>query len=174
MRLVGVPGTCTLDGTNPAPVTITSDATTDLTFTVACSTTTGNVLVSVTSSGEPADANGYVATLDGAAPGQPIATAGNVPFTGVTAGSHTIALGDVAAGCSVTGGPSREVTVTVGATIDAAFVVTCAGTTGTIQATATTSRRFAGPGWLRPQRGRRYAPADRTGRSPHDSQRRSR
>ena len=51
--------------------------TTDLTFTVACSTTTGNVLVSVTSSGEPPDANGYVATLDGAAPGQPIATAGN-------------------------------------------------------------------------------------------------
>ena len=51
----------------------------------------------------------------------------------------------MAAGCSVTGGPSQDVTVTVGATVEAAFAVTCAGTTGTIQATATTSGESPDP-----------------------------
>ncbi|MGZ8398194.1 MAG: hypothetical protein ACXWWN_04070 [Gemmatimonadales bacterium] len=139
VRLTGVPSGCTLQGTNPADVTIASGAIAELAFTVACSTTTGSVLVSVTSSGEPPDANGYVASLDGAVPGQPIASAGTVRFTGIPAGSHTVALADVADGCSVTGGPSREVTVTVGATVEAGFVVTCAGTTGVIQATVATT-----------------------------------
>ena len=138
VQLTGVPSSCTLEGTSPRDATISSGATTDLTFTVACSTTTGNVSVSVTSSGEPADANGYVASLDGGT-GQPLATAANVRFTSVPAGTHTVALADVAAGCSVTGGPSQEVAVTVGATVEVSFVVTCAGTTGTIQATVATT-----------------------------------
>ncbi len=139
VRLGGVPDNCTLDPASPAPVTIGDGTLTELTFTVACRTTTGDVLVRVTTSGATPDANGYVATLDGAAPGQPIAAAGTVRFSGVPAGTHTIALSDVADGCSVTGGPSRDVTVTAAAIVETAFAVTCAGATGTIQATAATS-----------------------------------
>lgn len=138
VQLAGVPTNCTLQGTSPVSVTVASGTTTDLNFTVACSTTTGNVLVSVTSSGAPPDADGYVASLDGD-PGQPITTAGTVRFTGVPAGSHTVALSDLSAGCSVTGGPSQGVTVAVGSTVEAGFVVTCAGTTGAIQVTVATT-----------------------------------
>ena len=137
--LGGVPDNCTLDPASPAPVTIGDGTITELTFTVACRTTTGDVLVRATTTGAIPDANGYVASLDGAAPGQPIATGGTARFTGVPAGSHTVALSDVADGCSVTGGPSRDVIVTAGATVEAAFAVTCAGATGTIEATAATS-----------------------------------
>jgi Tol biopolymer transport system component len=137
VRLTDVPATCTVQGASPAAVTITAGATTELTFNVACSTTTGSVLVSVVSSGEPADPDGYVASLDGA-PGQPLATNGNVRFSTVPAGSHTIALSGLATTCHVSGGPSREITVAVGATAEASFVVTCSATTGTIQVTTAT------------------------------------
>ena len=138
VQLTGVPDNCTLQGASPAAVTITEGTTTELTFNVACSTTTGDVLVSVTSSGEPADPDGYVASLDGGNPGQPIAASGNVRFSTVPAGSHAVALSGLSAGCYVTGGPSKEVTVAVGATAEVSFVVTCSATTGIIQVTTTT------------------------------------
>ncbi len=139
VRLGGVPDNCTLDPASPTSVTIGDGTLTELTFTVTCRTTTGDVLVRATTSGATPDANGYVATLNDATPGQPIATGGTVRFSGVPAGPHTVALSDVADGCSVTGGPSRDVTVTAGAVVEAAFAVTCAGATGTIEATAATS-----------------------------------
>ena len=64
VALAGVPDNCALNETSPVSVTITSDAITELSFTVACSTTTGNVLVRVTSSGTPPDErHGRTATV---------------------------------------------------------------------------------------------------------------
>ena len=137
VRLGGVPDNCSIDPASPASVTIGDGTLTELTFTVACRTTTGDVLVRATTSGATPDANGYVAPWT-APPGQPIATDGAVRFSGVRPGPYH-ALFDVADGCSVTGGPSRDVTVTAGAIVEAAFAVTCAGATGTVEATAATS-----------------------------------
>ena len=145
VQLGGVPANCTLGGDNPASVTITSGTTTDLNFTVACATTTGNIQVSVTSSGEPADPDGYVASLDGAAPGQAVAAGGNVRFTGATSGSHTIALSGVAPGCYVTGGPSQDVTVAIGTTAEVAFAVICSATSGSLEVTTATSGTSVDP-----------------------------
>jgi Tol biopolymer transport system component len=145
VRLTGVPDNCTVQGDSPASVTITAGGTTDHTFTVGCSTTTGNVLVSVVSSGEPADPDGYVASLDGGNPGQPLASNGNVRFSTVPAGNHTIALSGLSATCHVSGGPSKAVAVAVGATGEASFVVTCSATTGIIQVTTTTGGESLDP-----------------------------
>ena len=141
VQLGGVAGSCTLQEANPSPITIISGTTTELQFTIACATTTGIVRVTVTSSGVPPDPDGYVATLDDASPGKPILTEGNLSFTGVPVGAHTITLSEVSANCSVTGGPSQDVTVTAGASIEVSFVVTCVPTTGTgaLQVTTHTS-----------------------------------
>jgi Tol biopolymer transport system component len=132
---------CTVSGDNPQTVSVTAGETATVGFAVTCSATatTGTIQVSVATSGSPTDPDGYVAKLDGGDPGLSIAVGGNVSFTSVPAGSHTIDLTGVAANCSVTGGPSRNITVTVGATAELSLVVTCAAATGSIQVrTATT------------------------------------
>ena len=108
-----------------------------LDFVVTC-TAGGAIRVSVTTSGSPADQDGYVAKLDGVDPGLPIESNGNVTFTGVAAGSHTITLAEVATDCAVTGGPTQSATVTIGETSELGFAVTCAPT-GSIQVTAATT-----------------------------------
>ena len=145
VQLTEVPDNCTVQGDSPASVTITTGATTDHTFTVACSTTTGNVLVSAVSSGDPADPDGYVASLDGGTPGLPLAANGSVRFSTVPAGDHTIVLSGLSATCHVSGGPSKAVAVAVGATAEASFVVTCSATTGIIQVTTTTGGESPDP-----------------------------
>jgi hypothetical protein len=99
----------------------------------ATSPTTGIIRVSVTTSGSPPDPDGYLVKLDGGDPGLSAGTSGSVSFTSVPVGSHAVALTGVAANCSVADGVSRTVTVTAGATADLSFVVTCVGTTGSIQ-----------------------------------------
>lgn len=139
VQLAGVAGNCTVQGTNPRSVTVIGGATADANFVISCSATTGIIRVSVTTSGSPTDPDGYVAKLDGGDPGLPIGTGGNVSFTSVPAGGHTVALTGVATNCSVTGGPSRSTTVAAGATSELSFVVTCAPTTGSIQVTTATT-----------------------------------
>jgi Tol biopolymer transport system component len=139
VQLAGVAENCTVQGTNPQSVTVTSGATADVNFDISCSATTGIIRVSVTTSGSPTDPDGYVAKLDGGDPGLPIGTGGDVSFTSVPAGSHTVTLTGLATNCNVTGGPSRDITVTAGATSELSFVVTCASTTGSIQVTTVTT-----------------------------------
>jgi Tol biopolymer transport system component len=139
IRLAGVAPNCTVQGTNPRSVTITGGATAELSFPISCSATTGTVRVGVTTSGSPTDPDGYVAKLDGADPGKQIATDGTISFTGVPAGSHTVALSGLAANCSVTGGPSLNVTLAIGASAELSFVVTCTTITGSIQVTTATT-----------------------------------
>jgi hypothetical protein len=133
VELGSIAGNCTLQGTNPTSVTVAGGTTTDLNFAISCTATTGTVRVSVTTSGSPTDPDGYVAKLEGADPGKPIATSGEVSFTSVPAGGHTVALTEVAVSCSVTDGASRSIVVAVGATAEVSFVVTCAATTGAMK-----------------------------------------
>ncbi len=50
---------------------------------------------------------------------------GSTTFSQLAAGDHTVRLSDVAPNCSVTGGNSRQVSVTDGNTAVAAFDVSC-------------------------------------------------
>ena len=139
VQLAGLAENCVVAGDNPRPIQVEAGQTARLDFVVTCPPAAGAIRVSVTTSGSPPDPDGYVAKLDGVDPGLPIDTNGNVTFTGVPAGSHTVALAEVAPDCAVTGGPTQSVTVAAGATSELAFQVTCALPAGSIQVTTTTT-----------------------------------
>jgi hypothetical protein len=128
IQLSGVAANCSVAGANPRPVTVEAGATAEVIFAISCGTTSGSIKVSVTTSGAPTDPNGYKAKVDDKEPGLAVPTTGNVTFTGVAAGSHKVALTDVAPNCSAAGGASRDVTVAAGGNVDVSFVVTCAAT----------------------------------------------
>ena len=110
VQLAGVAETCAVAGENPRSIQVEAGKTAALVFTITCAAPDGAIQVSVTTSGSPADPDGYVAKLDGGEPGLPIEINGNVTFTGVPAGSHTVALAGAAADCAVTGGPTQPST----------------------------------------------------------------
>jgi Tol biopolymer transport system component len=139
VQLAGVAETCAVAGENPRSIQVEAGKTAALGFTVTCATPEGAIRVSVTTSGSPADPDGYVAKLDGGEPGLPIEINGNVTFTGVAAGSHTVALAEAAADCAVTGGPTQAVDVAPGETSELAFEVTCALPAASIQVTTVTT-----------------------------------
>lgn len=128
--LNAVAGNCSVQGTNPRSVTLAPGATAALSFQVSCASASGGIRVNVATSGTSTDPDGYAVQLDGNSPGQRVATAGAVSFAGVSAGSHTVTLSDLAANCSVAEGLSRPVSVTVGVTSDISFAITCAESGG--------------------------------------------
>ena len=138
VQLAGVAENCAVAGENPRSIQVEAGKTASLDFVVTC-TGSGAIRVSVTTSGSPADPDGYVARLDGADPGLPIESNGTVTFTGVAAGSHTVTLAEVATECAVTGGLTQSVTVTIGETSELGFAVTCGSPAGTIQVTTATT-----------------------------------
>ena len=109
--------------------------------------TTGSVTVTTATTGVSLDLNGYTVTVT---PGtsQPIGVSDSVTFSGLAPGSHTVALSGVAANCSVSGGNSRSVTVSVGDTTRVAFAVSCTApppTTGDLTVTTTTGGTGSDP-----------------------------
>jgi WD40-like Beta Propeller Repeat len=137
LTLGGMAPNCVLAGPNPRTVTVTSGATARTTFEAECSTPTGSIEITTTTTGESPDPDGYSAALDGA-PAQPIGSNGTVTFAGVPAGDHTVGLTGVTPNCTVVGENPRA--VAVGA--DAArsrFDITCRPPTGTIVISTTTT-----------------------------------
>jgi hypothetical protein len=129
VQLSGLSDNCRVQGDNPRTVSVPSGGTKDVTFNVSCTRPVGSIRVTVATTGSPADPNGYQVTLDGGT-GQHVDADGSVRITDVPAGSHAVALGDIATNCNVTGGPTREVTVTTGATAEVRFAVICSDTGG--------------------------------------------
>ncbi len=97
--------------------------------------TTGELTVSVSTSGEEPDADGYILSLDGQ-PWTSLESNGSGTFT-VPEGDHTVELGGVAANCSVGGERARGVRVLADQDHSVSFEVTCVSTAGGV--TVTTS-----------------------------------
>src|SRR3989442_225056 len=121
-------------------MTVPSGGTVTAAFTVNCSATTGNLTVTSSTGGSSLDPDGYTVTVDGTT-SQPIATNNStgITFTGLAAGSHSVALSGVAANCTVTSPNPQTATVTAGQTPSAAFSVTCSATTGSLTVTTSTT-----------------------------------
>ena len=147
VQLSGVATNCSIGGTNTQTVTVLAGATADVTFAITCSATTGEIRVSVSTSGSPVDADGYTVKLDGAEPGQSVSS-GSVNFPGVPAGIHSVALTGVASNCSVTDGTPRSVPVTVGSIAEVTFAVNCTASTGSIRVTTATTGANPDDGYL--------------------------
>src|SRR5207253_1748558 len=130
--LSGVAGNCSVSGGTSRTVTVPAGATASTSFSVTCTAPppqTGSLSVSASTTGSNLDPDGYTATVDGGA-SQSVATNGSVTFTGLSAGSHSVALSGVAANCTVGGSNPRTVTVPAGGTTTTTFSVTCAATGG--------------------------------------------
>jgi len=123
--LDGVAGNCTVEGDNSRTVNVDAGETVETTFNVTCAAEAGSIAVTTTTTGENADANGYTISIDGGT-GQTIGANSTLPITGVSAGDHSVMLGDIASNCSL-GSLSNPVSVTVtpGETNVVTFAITC-------------------------------------------------
>jgi hypothetical protein len=115
--------------------------------------TNGSIQVSVTSTGEPADPTGYTVAVDGGA-GHAITAGGTVTISDLSAGPHTVMLGDLAQNCSTAAGTNPQtVTVAAGETAQVAFAVICAPlppAVTTLPATGVTASSVALNGTVNP------------------------
>jgi Tol biopolymer transport system component len=139
VQLAGVSPNCAVAGDNPRSVEVVAGQTVTVEFTITCTALTGAIRVTVTTSGSPTDPDGYTVVLDGADPGLPVETTGEVTFPDVPAGTHTVALTGTAANCTVAEGASRGVTVAAGETAEVGLTVTCAEPAASIELTTATT-----------------------------------
>src|SRR5436309_4684272 len=117
---------CSVTSANPQTVNVPSGGTVTAAFTVNCTTPPGTLRVTTSTGGSSLDPDGYTVTVDGST-SQAIATNNStgITFTGLAAGSHSVALSGVAANCSVTSANPQTVNVPSGGTVTAAFTVNC-------------------------------------------------
>ncbi|HYF39988.1 MAG TPA: Ig-like domain-containing protein, partial [Gemmatimonadales bacterium] len=96
--------------------------------------------VSVATTGDGSDPDGYGLLLDGTDRGA-IGVNATSSLNGLTPGSHTLGLTGIAANCQLDGANPQNVTVTAGQSLPVSFSITCsspAPTAGTIQVTTST------------------------------------
>jgi len=129
VELTGLAANCTVSGDNPRTVTVPDDVpdsnggTVQTTFAVNCVPALGNLTVATSTTGTDVDPNGYTVTVDGSI-NQSVGTNGNVTFTNLGVGDHTVLLTGIAANCTVTGSNPRTVGVQFGDNNET-FDVTC-------------------------------------------------
>lgn len=133
VQLAGIAGNCTVVGENPRSITITAGETTTVTFEVTCTSTTGSLRITSTTSGPWPDLDGYTVAVDG----NPVAIGINSTsiIPNLAAGVHMVALADMDANCRVNGESSRPVTVAAGEQVIVSFAVFCPAITGRYEAT---------------------------------------
>src|SRR5207248_282898 len=142
--LSGVASNCSVSGGASRTVSVRAGGAASTSFSVSCAAPppqTGNLTVTTSTTGSNLDPDGYTATVDGGA-SQSVGTNGSVTFTGLSAGSHSVALSGVAANCSVSGANPQTATVPSGGTATASFAVSCAATgggNGTLTVTTSTT-----------------------------------
>lgn len=122
VEIAGVAANCSVSATRLS-VTVTANTVAPLAFAVTCQPTTGTIQVTTVTS-DPSDADGYRLLIDGVE-ALPIAASETVAMPGVLPGSHTVGLGDVAAGCTVDGDNPLTVTIAAGQTAAVTIAVTC-------------------------------------------------
>jgi len=124
LTLAGIAPNCAAVGANPRTVTVIAGDTIPITFQVSCSAPAGTVEVSITTTGESPDPDGYSVALDGG-PGRAVEPNGTVAFSGVSAGVHDVELDGIASNCQVARGENPR-TLTVGTdTARTAFEIAC-------------------------------------------------
>ena len=127
VALSGLAANCSIAGETSVTTTVASGATSQVGFTVNCVAlppTTGVLRVVTTTSGQDQDADGYRFRVDGGT-AKAIGITAQIDLANTPAGSHTVVLSGVASNCSVTDGPSKNVSVVAGQTAEATFAITC-------------------------------------------------
>jgi hypothetical protein len=129
VALSGLADNCSVDGTDPRTVNVSSDGG-STTFDVVCNSLTGNVESITSTTGVTLDPDGYTLEIDGVAEGQ-IGVNDTVTVDDLAIGDHTVELLDLAQNCTVTGNNPRTVTIPDdvpdpnGGTASTTFAVNC-------------------------------------------------
>ena len=124
VALTDVPANCTASGGNSKTVTVPAGGTGHADFTISCVTPTGDLTVTTATTG-PSAPSSYTVTVDGGQSRTIAANNGSTTYNGLSATDHTVALTDVPANCTASGGNSKTVTVPSGGTGHADFTITC-------------------------------------------------
>ncbi|HYO46821.1 MAG TPA: hypothetical protein VEY33_09060 [Gemmatimonadota bacterium] len=123
VRLDGAAENCAVAGDNPRSATVPAGGTVQVAFTITCASVTGTIDVSTITVGGT-DPDGYTISVDGGA-SQSIGTAETKTFVGLTAGTHNVLLGGLAAGCTINGANPRALIVIGNRTSSTIFNVAC-------------------------------------------------
>ena len=86
--------------------------------------TPGDLTVTTSTTGSSFAPDSYTVTVD-ETNSERIGVNGSLTFTGLAPGSHSVALSEVPANCTVSGGAAQAVTVPSGGTASTTFAVTC-------------------------------------------------
>src|SRR5205823_5571746 len=123
VALTNVAGNCSVSGGTSRTATVPSGGTATVAYSVSGPTraATGNLTVTTSTTGSSLP-SGYTVTVDGSQ-SQTIGTNSSVTFSNLAAGSHSVALTNVAGNCTVSGGSSRTATVPSGGTATVAYSV---------------------------------------------------
>jgi Tol biopolymer transport system component len=141
VRLSGMAENCALEGPNPRTGIASSEEAAEVRFEFFCQPRTGTIHVSVTSSGDTPDPDGYIVRLDGGVQEQRIPINGTLSLDRVARGTHIVELLDASSHCSMAEARARSVTVVAGGSSELSFVLTCVASTGGIQLITKTNGR---------------------------------
>jgi WD40 repeat protein len=129
IRLAGLAQNCTVDGSNPRTVTVVFGEITTAAFAVRCAAV-GTVQITTTTSGSPADPDGYIVRAEGSGSS---GTSVFLPAEGtanirLAPGGYTVSLLGVSGNCNATvpdEATTREISVVPGTAIAISFAVKC-------------------------------------------------
>jgi hypothetical protein len=124
LQLGDIAANCMVVGENPRSIVVVAGETESTTFAVSCLSAVGDLAISMITTGQDLDLDGYLLAVDGGQP-QPVGVNETVVVPGLPVGLHEIELSSLAANCTVGGGNLRSVTVAFGVTVAGTFDVTC-------------------------------------------------
>jgi hypothetical protein len=137
--LSSLPKACT-SGADDRVVTVPSKDTAHVSISVKCTRVTGDVLLSVQTSGVEFDADGYTVNVDGVpGPQAPATFSALVTLAKLTPGSHEVTLSGLAPNCSVAATEPHTIVVIVDQAVTLAVNVVCRTTMGTIRVVTATN-----------------------------------
>jgi hypothetical protein len=139
VTLNGLAAGCTI-GSAPSDsraITIRGGDTVQVAFNVTCVRTTGDIVVTTTTTGITPDPDGYTVLVDGAN-ASTVGINASTTVRSVTPGTHVVQLTGIASNCLAVGSASRTVSTTAGSTATAAFTMSCVAATE-LRFTVTTS-----------------------------------
>lgn len=139
--LQGISENCAVEPGPSRSLDVVSGGTATQAFEIACPLT--GIQVSVSTTGEHVDPDGYRLTVDGA-DHRPIGVTGTTLVRGLSPGPHSVSLSGVEANCTPAE-TSRSVTVLAETVVPVEFAVACAAPVGTVRVAAPTTGPARGP-----------------------------
>jgi Tol biopolymer transport system component len=98
----------------------------------------GDLRVVVSTTGTSPDADGYLLSLDQGT-GQRVAASETRDFAALTAGTHQLAVSDIAPNCTLAGNNPRPVTIVAGQTTQLTLQISCGPPPGALRVNVTTT-----------------------------------